>query len=332
MILCCGEALIDMVPLKIAHIQDALPLPGGGMGFAPYPGGSPYNTALAVGRLGAPVRFLGRISKDFFGGLLLEGLAQNKVQTDLIIRSDAPSSLAFVKLAEGKEPEYAFYTEGTADRSFSPADLPARLPENISCILFGSIAMTMEPVATAIESLITRENQRGDTGPVVSLDPNIRPFMISDREAYIKRFEGWLGESTILKISAADLGFMYPETAVETALLRLLQLGPSLGIATLGSKGALAMLRRGKNDVLRVTAPVIPVTVADTIGAGDTFHGAFLARLELTGNMSRSKLPSLSEAELTSALAFANKAAALVCARPGADPPTLKEMEAEGFY
>ena len=328
MILCCGEALIDMVPLEVSQTQGEKPLPQGGTVFSPCPGGSPYNTALAIGRLGVAVRFMGRLSRDFFGDLLIDHLAANKVETDLIILSGEHSTLAFVKLEAGKEPRYVFYTEGTADRSFAPADLPATLPEEIRCILFGSIAMTMEPVATAIESLVFREGGRGARGPVISVDPNIRPFMIHDREAYRKRFEGWIAGSTIVKISSADVDFIYPGLALEAALLRLLNMGPRLVVSTLGPEGALALLRRNEGVIIRVSAPVADVPVVDTIGAGDTFHGALLSWLELKGNMSRSRLISLTEGELRDALFFANKAASLVCARHGADPPTLAEVEA----
>ncbi|MDR0561873.1 MAG: carbohydrate kinase [Spirochaetaceae bacterium] len=317
MILCCGEALIDMVPL-----------PEGGTGFLPCPGGSPYNTAIAVGRLGAPVSFLGRLSKDFFGELLIERLRKNKVETDLIIRSGEHSTLAFVNLSAGKEPQYVFYTEGAADRSFSAEDAPEKLPDEISCILFGSIAMTMEPVATAIESLIFREHKRGEEAPVISVDPNIRSFMIQDASRYVKRFESWLRASTIVKISSADLEYIYPGLTVEDALQRILSFGPRLVAATLGAEGATALLRRDTGAILRASAPAAKVAVADTIGAGDTFHGGLLSWLELKGKMSRSDIAALAPEELQEALLFANKAASLVCTRRGAEPPSFAEVEA----
>ncbi|MDR2494337.1 MAG: carbohydrate kinase [Spirochaetaceae bacterium] len=328
MILCCGEALIDMVPLRMTQTQrEKTLLPEGGTGFFPYPGGSSYNTALAIGRLGVPVRFLGRISKDFFGEQLIGHLIKNKVGIDLIVRSEEHSTLAFVKLEAGKEPQYVFYTEGTADRSFSQADLPVKLPEETHCILFGSIAMTMEPVATTIESLIFQKRGRAEDGPVISIDPNIRPFMIRDKDAYCKRFEGWVAASTIVKISSADLAFVYPNFDLEASLQRLLNMGPRLVVTTLGPEGAFAALRRD-TGIIRANAPVVHSKVVDTIGAGDTFHGALLSWLDLKGKMSRSKLVSLTEGELHEALFFANKAASLVCARQGADPPTLPEVEA----
>jgi fructokinase len=322
MIICLGEALIDMVRQEI---------PGGGETFLPLPGGSPCNTAVAIGRLGAPVKFLGRFSRDFFGEILMRRLRENGVGEDLIVRTDQNSTLAFVRLEQGKEPQYVFYTEGTADRSFCPADLEAKLPggelpPGTRCLLFGSIAMTMEPAASAIESLILAQGRR-EGGPVISFDPNIRPFMIKDREAYVRRFETWLSAVTISKISGADFDFIYPGLGLEKSLERVLSLGPALAVTTLGPGGAMALLRKGA-EVLRTSAPVVDLPVADTIGAGDTFHGAFLSWLEIKGKMSRGSIEALSEGELREALWFANKAASLVCARQGAEPPSLAEVEA----
>ncbi|MDR0722930.1 MAG: carbohydrate kinase [Treponema sp.] len=326
MIVCCGEALIDMVPIKVPVGKS----PDTETGFLPYPGGSPYNTALALGRLGVPVQFLGRLSQDFFGERLMTRLIQNQVRTDFIIRSGEPSTLAFVHIEAGREPQYVFYTEGTADRSLRPRDIPGCLPEETRCILFGSIAMTMEPVASAIESLIFREHtpKQGRKQLLISLDPNIRPFMIHDRDAYINRFETWLRAVNILKISAEDLTYIYPDRDREAAIERVLSLGVCLVVLTQGSAGALALLRRERDEVLQVQVPGIPVTVVDTIGAGDTFHGAFIGWLELHGHLSPSQVASLTREELSEALGFANKAASLVCTRYGANPPTLAEMEA----
>ena len=324
MIICCGEALIDMV---------RTPVPGMGEAFLPLPGGSPCNTAIAIGRLGVPVKFLGRFSTDFFGEILIKRLKDNKVGDDLVVRAKQNSTLAFVKLDRGKEPQYVFYTEGTADVSLSPQDIPAKLPADTKCILFGSISMTMEPVASTIEGFILREGSRKsaeevDGSPVISFDPNIRPFMIKDKDAYKVRFEKWVAASTIIKISSADFDFIYPKLGVEPGLKKMLAMGPRLAIGTLGAKGAIAMLRRNDGSMIKVTAPPVSVTIQDTIGAGDTFHGAFLAWLELKGKMSRSALANLTEDELYDALFFANKAAALVCSRRGAEPPTKREVDA----
>ena len=323
MIICCGEALIDMV---------RSPIPGLGEGFLPLPGGSPYNTAVAIGKLGVPVKLLGRFSTDFFGETLIKRLIDNRVGTDLIIRSSENTTLAFVKLTKGKDPQYVFYTNGAADRSLSLEDLPEKLPEDTKCIHFGSISMTMEPIASTIEALILREGARKsadqmDGAPLISFDPNIRPFMITDRDAYIERYEKWVAASTIAKFSSGDCSFLYPKMEIEKALHKILAMGPRLAMCTMGHKGALALLRRNNGSVTKVIAPTLNLPVVDTIGAGDSFHGAFLSWLGMKDKMSRSALVNLSEPELYEALVFANKAAAIVCSRRGAEPPTKREIQ-----
>jgi fructokinase len=186
--------------------------------------------------------------------------------------------------------------------------------------------MTMEPIASAVETLVFREKAREESGPVISFDPNIRPFMIQHKDAYIRRMEKWIAASSIVKISAADLSFIYPALKLEKALQTILALGPRLVVTTLGAEGAVAVLRRNDGSVIRVQAPVVDLPVVDTIGAGDTFHGAFLARLEQNGKMSFPALDSLSEQELYDTLYFANKAASLVCSKQGAEPPFLDEV------
>jgi fructokinase len=306
-----------------------VPVSGLTEGFLPLPGGSPYNTAIAIGRLGVSVQFLGRFSTDFFGEMLVRRLRENNVGDNLIIRSEQNSALAFVKLEAGAEPRYVFYTDGTANFSLTKSDLPPALPADTRCILFGSIAMTMEPIASAIETLILGEanRQREGEAPVISFDPNIRPFMIKDHAAYVKRFEQWIAASAIAKVSSADFEFIYPRLPPNQALRKIVDMGPRLAICTLGPQGALALLRHDRGGMSEVIAPAENIRVTDTIGAGDTFHGAFLSRLEINNKMSRSALGALSETDLYEALLFANKAASIVCSRRGAEPPTLNEVE-----
>ena len=323
MVICCGEALIDMI---------RSPASGSGEGFLPIPGGSPFNTAIAIGKLGAPVKYLGRLSTDFFGEILAKRLRDYHVGEELLSRSEFSTTLAFVKLAKGKEPQYSFYTEKTADLSLKPEDLPPKLPSDTNCIAFGSISMLIEPIASAIEALILREGTRKsadqmDGAPVISFDPNIRPFMIKNKDAYKEKFEKWVAASTIAKISQADFEFIYPKLTLEQAIQKTLTMGPRLVIGTQGVKGASALLRKNDGNVIKVSAPAVELPVVDTIGAGDCFHGAFLAWLELKGKMSRSALAALSETELYNALFFATKAASLVCSRQGAEAPSRREVE-----
>jgi fructokinase len=323
MIIACGEALIDMVSEKDKAGREI---------YVPCPGGSPYNTAIAIGRiLGAEngkrrTAFLSRLSRDFFGEILVRRLEQNNVSTALTARSGQNTTLAFVKVEEGKEPAYIFYTENSADRSLEPSDIPAELPAGTSCILFGSISLTMESSATTIENFIFRESGR-EGGPVISHDPNVRPLMIPNRSFYVNRFEKWVHASDIVKISSADFDFIYPGMGAEKGAEKLIGLGPRLVIVTFGEEGAASFFVR-EGTISRVNAPAFHPPVVDTIGAGDTFHGAFLSWLEENGRMFRKSLDALSENEIREALIFANKVAAIVCSRKGADPPLAAEIKA----
>lgn len=315
MIICCGEALIDMIPETS---------PDGTSIFRPCPGGSPYNSVIAIGRLGVSTAFLGRISNDFFGEMLVERLRSNNVSTHLIKRTDQNTSLAFVKLETGKEPQYIFYTENSADRSLSPEDLPKNIPEDLHGILFGSIAMNMEPIASTIEQFIREQSKRKDkTAPILSFDPNVRPIVINDKQRYLQRLEKIFKIVDIVKISAADMEFLYPDLSHQQALEKIISFGARIVVTTLGSDGAVAVGLRDNGSRFKASAPVIPVKVVDTIGAGDTFHAALLSWLELHNKLSCTALEAISEEELTEALVFANKAAAYVCSRQGAEPPIL---------
>jgi fructokinase len=184
----------------------------------------------------------------------------------------------------------------------------------------------MEPIASTIENFILRE--RGLNRAVISFDPNVRPFMIRDRDAYMGRFAQWVSASTIIKISSEDSAFLYPGLDPEQALRKMLAMGPKLAVCTLGHQGAVAILRRDDGIECLAHVPAVRVpAIVDTVGAGDTFHGALLSWLELRGKMSLAALANLAKTDMCNALGFANTAAAIVCSRRGADPPALKEVE-----
>jgi fructokinase len=309
MIVSCGEALIDFVPMVGSD---------GSRGFRPLPGGSPFNIALAVARLGVPAGFLARLSTDLFGDLLLDCMVENGVDTSLVRRSDEPSTLAFVDVTPGQEPRYAFFPRGAADRSLAPSDLPAVLPDGIACLHFGSNAMAQEPAATTLDGLMRREHGRR----VLSFDPNIRPTLIEDPAAYRRRFEGWLGLVSLVKLSRADLAWLYPGADPEATAAGWLARGPALVVVTRGAEGAAAFGGFGKVEV-----PGTPVEVVDTIGAGDTFHGALLARLYRKQRLSLGALAALDADTARGALEIAARAAAITCGRAGMDPPRAAELE-----
>jgi fructokinase len=306
MIVCCGEALVDMVPE--GSLDGA---------FLARPGGCPFNTAIAAARLGSRVRFLGRVGTDFFGETLYEKLKENGVDTSLVARRDQPTTLAFVKREKGGDARYAFYSTGAADRSLDLNDLPPSLGPDVRFLMAGSISMVQEPIGSTIEALIARESK----GLLVSIDPNIRPSLIREREGYLERLMRWASMAGIVKASSEDLEWLFPEAAPSERAGRFLRAGAELVIETRGDAGAVARTSRTEASVRAFT-----VKVADTIGAGDTFHAALLYRLDEAKIATRSAIAALGEADLRDILTFAQAAAALDCSRIGAEPPTLGEV------
>ena len=308
MIISCGEALIDFVPQK-----------GGDLQYAPCPGGSPFNLAIAAARLGAEAGFLGKISRDFFGDMLYDRLTTEGVDTSYTRRSDRLSTLAFVKIEKGEEPRYAFFTENTADRNLGSVDIPESLPDSVECIEFGSISLILEPQAQTIKNFIRRESGKR----AISFDPNVRPMMVTDKAAYTAEMEELAGFSTIVKVSSADLEWLYPERPAEESARNWLALGAGIVVMTRGKDGAVLL-----GPTYRVETPEYWVEVKDTIGAGDTFHAALLVRLHELGRLSARTASELTKDEALDVVQFAVKASSLNCARQGADPPTTSEMAA----
>lgn len=306
MIVTCGEALIDMLPRKGAD---------GAAVFQPFVGGSIFNVAVALGRLGIDAGFLGGLSTDFFGSMLRDALAKSRVDTSLCDISDRPTTLAFVTLDDGHA-RYAFFDEHSAGRMLTEADLPA-LPATVTALHFGSFSLAAEPCGSAYEALMQREH----LSRVISLDPNIRPTLIKNRDGYLARLDHLVAMADIVKVSDDDLAWLSPGATFETFAGAWLDRGARLVILTRGAAGALAMSKR-----IAVSIPGETVEIADTIGAGDTFSAAFMARLEKRGLLTRTGIARLGEDEVGNALAFAAKAAAITVSRPGADPPWQTEL------
>ena len=306
MIVCCGEALIDMLPREST---------GGEPAFAPYAGGAVFNTAIALGRLGAPVEFLSGMSTDFFGDMLRSTLAASHVGTRFASMSERPSTLAFVRLVGGQA-TYLFYYENTAGRMLSEADLPT-LPEEATAMLFGAISLIPEPCGSAYESLMRREHQRR----VIMLDPNIRPGFIPDRARHLDRMRRMMAMADIVKLSDEDLSWFGEQGSPEEVARRWLESGPSVVIVTGGAKNATAYTR----ETIVSVAPE-SVSVVDTVGAGDTFNAGVLASLHEAGVLSKAAIRQISESTLKAALLLGAKAARVTVSRAGANPPWRREI------
>ena len=311
MIATIGEALIDFIPVD---------MPDGTRVFAPRPGGSPYNTAIACGRLKQPVLFLARLSTDFFGTDLVANLKKNNVDSSYVHLTSDPTTLAFVRTSPSGDAEYAFFANDSADRRIRRPDLPADLPRELTCIQCGSISTQMEPCGTTIEEYVFERAEK----VVVAYDPNIRVSLISDDDAHRKRVLRFMSVSGLVKVSDVDLDWLFPGTSRENAMEEIAALGVPIVVVTAGADGATA---RNRNGSVHVPAEPPPGGIKDTVGAGDSFHGALLTWLDRNGCMSKESLATLDAETMERSLRFAARAAAITCSRAGAEPPTDNEID-----
>ena len=306
MILCCGEALIDMLPRTTTE---------GDAAFAPHAGGAVFNTAIALGRLGQPTGFFYGLSTDLFGEVLTATLNASRVDSRLAARSPRPTTLAFVKLVNGQA-SYAFYDENTAGRLLSDADLPT-LPPEVTALFFGGISLVNDPAATALQKL----QADASATRVTMIDPNIRPGFITDEPAYRARLDAMIARADIVKLSDEDLHWLRGPGDITTLARAILATGPRLVFVTEGASGARAITATQDRFVA-----ANPVTVADTVGAGDTFNAGALTALHRAGCLTKSALSNLSDETLDGALTLGNRAAAVTVSRPGANPPWDHEL------
>jgi fructokinase len=307
MILSCGEALIDMLPRTSTEGEAC---------FAPYAGGAVFNTAIALGRLGAPSAFFSGVSKDMLGEILADTLTASKVDTRFLARSDRPTTVAFVKLVNGQA-TYAFYDEATAGRMLSIADLPS-LPAEVSALFLGGISLVNDPAAGTYEALQLREAPTR----VTMIDPNIRPGFIAGKEvAYRARIERMVARADIVKLSDEDLHWLAGPGDLTVLARAILAKGPRVVFITEGAKGARAVTATQDRFVAART-----VTMVDTVGAGDTFNAGVLAALHQSGALTKSGIGLLSDAALDAALSLGTRAAAVTVSRAGANPPWANEL------
>ena len=307
MILSCGEALIDMLPRTTTNGEPA---------FAPYAGGAVFNTAIALGRLGVPAGFFSGLSNDMLGEILADTLQASHVDTSLCARSNRPTTVAFVKLVNGQA-TYAFYDENTAGRLLANTDLPT-LPDTVKTLFFGGISLVYDPAASTYEALQAREAATC----VTMIDPNIRPGFISGKEAeYRPRIERMIARADIVKLSDEDLHWLLGAGDPETLARQIIARGPQVVFITEGAAGARAITAT-KNRFIAAEA----VTVADTVGAGDTFNAGALAALHSAGALIKHRLATLTDAELDAALTLGTRAAAITVSRAGANPPWTHEL------
>lgn len=307
MIICCGEALIDMIPVTN----------NGETAFLPKSGGAVFNTAIACGRLGTKTGFITGLSGDLFGKQLEQTLAASQVNTDLAMRSAYPTTLAFVELNDGQA-SYTFYDENTAGRMLDPASLPA-IPDEVEALYFGGISLISEPGADFYAALAMQESERR----VIIADPNIRISFITDEPRYRQRLDKIIAHTDILKVSDDDLEWIIPgELSLDEKVQKISAMGPDIVLLTRGSQGALAY----RNGEKVAEAAAQRVEVVDTVGAGDTFNAGVIAKLSASGVLNKSAVAQISAEQLTEALQFGARVAAVTVSRAGANPPWADEL------
>ncbi|MGA5320659.1 carbohydrate kinase family protein [Streptomyces seoulensis] len=300
MIVVAGEALIDLVPQGRGALA----------GLRPALGGGPFNTAVALGRLGSPTAFASRTSHDAFGEALLDGLRQAGVDVSAVQRGPEPTTLAVATIDSGGSAAYSFYVEGTADRLFTT---PAALPEGTRAVSFGTCSLALEPGASAYEELM---RSAAGQGLFTALDPNIRAGLIPDADAYRERFRGWLPSVTLLKLSEEDAEWLGGTPREWLAA------GPSAVVVTRGGDGLTVFTADGAEH----RVPGEKVDVVDTIGAGDTVNAALLHGLSTLDALSARAVAGLDADTWRRLLGFAARAAAITCSRAGAEPPYAAEL------
>jgi fructokinase len=306
MILVSGEALIDLIPDPIRESAYDVRL-----------GGSPYNVAIGLARLGAPTAFVSRLSADGNGEALAASLSKNGVDLSFVARDVRPTTLAFVMRGTAKTgSRYSFYLDATAFDG--PWPFPVEWPKGARHLHVGSIAAVGPRHGQSVVSALTAARPHA----TISFDPNIRPLVTPDRDSVTDLVERQASLASLIKASQEDLEWLYPGRGVEDSLVAWANSGPRFCVVTLGEHGAIAML--GKE---RIEVPAPRVEVVDTVGAGDSFMSALLSAMDRDQALG-AQAPAPSRSELESWLGFAAAAAAITCARKGADPPTRKEVEA----
>jgi fructokinase len=293
-IVVAGEALIDLIA-------------GPDGAVAAIPGGGPYNTARTIARLGQPVSFLGRISTDRFGRDLRANLVRDGVATDGVVETDDPTTLAVVELDDQGVVRYRFYIDGTSAAGLTDTDAARVSATTATALHVGTLGLVLEPTGTTIEGLVERS-------------VSDRPSATHDPAAYRARIDRIARRADVVKVSEDDLRFIAPDAAPDATVDRLLALGTRAVLQTHGSDDVEVRMPSG-----RASVSVPAVEVVDTVGAGDVFGGGFLASWIAAGR-SRDDLASMDV--VCDSVRTAVRVAALSCARPGADPPTLVELEA----
>lgn len=297
-----GEALIDLVPGRE---------PGE---YRARPGGSPFNVAIGLARLGHRAALMARLGDNAFGRQLREYAAAEGVDLAAATHATEPTTLAVVSLdAEGRA-GYDFYLEGTADWQWTDAEL-ARVPPDTAVLHVGSLAAWTPPGDRQVHAAVARIRQAGSV--LISYDPNIRPLLLGEPRRARARAEDFVSLAHLVKASREDVEWLYPDRDVERVGAHWLGLGAVAVVITDAARGAHLF----RADAAPVRRPGRPIRLMDTIGAGDAFTSGLLGGLVRRGLHSAERLGQCPDALLAETIDEAVLVSSLTCERIGADPP-----------
>lgn len=305
-----GESLIDLVPVSAGADADRVALAGG----------SPFNCAIALAKLGNESGFLCPISSDEFGDLLLAPLSEAGVAVLLTERVSAPTTRAIVTFNEKMQASYVF--ERGADRAFSREGLLAALPDQVALYQIGGFCPILAEDAVIWLEVVAEAARRGAT---ISIDINVREKLVEDEAGYRSRLSGFLDRAHIVKLSEEDHDWLVPGRTIEEHAAELLKRpNCELVVVTLGEGGSKAFSRRAAGQ-----APIYaPPVFGDTVGAGDSLMAGILTWLGENGALAKGRLGALDASQLAEMLRFGAVVAGINCGRKGCQPPTRAEVNA----
>ena len=311
MYLVCGEALFDFFSEEDASGQASK------VNYKAIAGGSPFNVAVGLRRLGVEAGLFGGVSTDFLGRRLLQVLRDEGVREEFLVEFAAPTTLSMVAVGSDGSPQYNFRGEGCADRLLESSHLPA-LGDEIRGLHIGSYSLVVQPIGDTLLRLVQRESGKR----LISLDPNVRLNPQPDIQLWRARIAELVQHADMIKVSDEDLHLLYPEQSPESVLQGWLQHRCQLVFLTRGGDGASVFSRQHGHW----SAPAVKVVMADTVGAGDTFQAALIAWLTEHALDSVEGLQQLSREQIDAMLGFAIRAAAMTCTKTGPDLPYRDQL------
>ena len=311
MYLVCGEALFDFFSEDEAGGQASR------VNYKAIAGGSPFNVAVGLRRLGIEAGLFGGLSTDFLGRRLLQVLKDERVSQRFLVEFAAPTTLAMVAVGTDGSPQYSFRGEGCADRQLLVDHLPV-LGDDVRGLHIGSFSLVVQPIGDTLLNLVKRESGKR----LISLDPNVRLNPQPDIQLWRARVAELVKYADLIKVSDEDLHLLYPNQSPESVLQGWLQHRCQLVFLTRGGDGASVFSRQHGTW----SAPAVKVVMADTVGAGDTFQAALIAWLTEQRLDSVAGLQQLSRAQIDTMLGFAIRAAALTCTKTGPDLPYRAQL------